>query len=269
MEMDGWSWEDMIIAAPAGMHIDYPAGAVDNDDNDDLETIESTLDAARAWRKAHAAWQAGDAPRPARNDALEALSPVLAGEMPVFLHARQEAEIIAALDWAEAQGLDRVIIIGGPDLQYVAERLAAGGVPAILTGVYTMPTRRWEPYDRAYVAAGVLHEAGVKFAIAGDGSTNARNLPFHAGSAAAFGLPRDAALKSVTLWPAEILGVGDELGSITPGKRASLIVTDGDPLEPMTSIERVWLEGEEYDLGRSKHRQLYERYRDRIRAEAD
>ena len=269
MEMDGWSWEDMIIEAGAGMHVDYPAGAVDDGDNEDLKKIESTLDAARAWRKAHAAWQAGDAPRPARNDALEALAPVLAGEMPVFLHAAREAEINAALDWAEARELERVIVVGGPDLQYVAERLAAENVPVILNGVYTLPTRRWEPYDRAFVAASRLHEAGVKFAIAGDGSTNARNLPFHAGSAAAFGLPKDAALKSVTLWPAEILGVDDQLGSIAPGKRASLIVTNGDPLEPMTSIERVWLDGEEYDLGRSKHRQLYQRYKGRIEAEAD
>ncbi|MGK7296916.1 MAG: amidohydrolase family protein [Candidatus Wenzhouxiangella sp. M2_3B_020] len=269
MEMDGWSWEDMIIKAPAGMHIDYPAGAVEDDDNDDLKKIVSTLDAARAWRKAHAAWQAGDAPRPARNDALEALAPVLAGEMPVFLHAGKEDEIDAALDWAGEQGLERVIVIGGPDLQYAAERLASENVPVILSGVYTMPTRRWEPYDMAFVAASKLHEAGVKFAIAGDGSTNARNLPFHAGSAAAFGLPRDAALKSVTLWPAEILGIDDQLGSITPGKRASLIVTDGDPLEPMTSIERVWLDGEEYELGRSKHRQLYQRYKGRIEAGAD
>jgi imidazolonepropionase-like amidohydrolase len=273
MNLYGWSWEDMTIAAPVGMHIDFPSGAVDDDENEELATIDETLAAARAWRKAQAAFEAGDAPRPPRNDQLAALAPVVAGDVPVFLHANRADTIEAALDWAEGQELERVIVIGGPDLQYVAERLAADGVPAILNGVYTMPTRRWEPYDRAYEAAARLHEAGVKFAI-GDGgggfnATNARNLPFHAGSAAAFGLPADAALKSVTLWPAEILGVGDELGSLEAGKRASLIVTTGDPLEPMTSIERVWIDGDEYDLGRSKHRQLYERYRDRIQAEAD
>jgi imidazolonepropionase-like amidohydrolase len=271
MNLDGWSWEDMTIAAPVGMHIDFPAGAVDDDENDDLATIDETLNAARAWRKAQVAWEAGDAPRPPRNDQLEALVPVLAGDIPVFLHTSRADEVEAALDWAADQELDRVVVIGGPDLQYVADRLAADGVPVILNGVYTMPTRRWEPYDRAYEAASKLHAAGVKFAIADGGggfnATNARNLPFHAGSAAAFGLPADAALKSVTLWPAEILGVGDELGSLEPGKRASVVVTDGDPLEPMTSIERVWIDGDEYDLGRSKHRQLYQRYRERIEAE--
>ena len=273
MNMHGWSWEDMTIKAPAGMHIDFPAGAASDSDNDDLKKIESVLDAARNWRKAMQAFEAGNAPRPARNDQLEALRPLLEGQLPLFLYASKEAGINAALDWAEEQEFERVIIVGGPDLQYVADRLAADDVPVILNGVYTMPTRRWEAYDMAYQAAGKLFEAGVKFAI-GDGgggfnATNARNLPFHAGSSAAFGLPKDAALKAVTLWPAEILGIDDQLGSLAPGKRASLIVTSGDPLEPMTQIQRVWIDGEEYDLDRSKHRQLYERYKGRIQAEAE
>lgn len=273
MNMEGWSWEDMTIKAPAGMHINFPAGASSDSDNDDLKKIESVLDAARDWHKAMQAFEAGDAPRPARNSQLEALVPLLEGEMPLFLYAGKEKEINAALDWAEDREFERVILVGGPDLQYVAERLAADDVPVILNGVYTMPTRRWEAYDMAYQAAGKLFEAGVKFAIGdgggGFGATNARNLPFHAGSSAAFGLPRDAALKSVTLWPAEILGIADQLGSLAPGKRASLIVTSGDPLEPMTQIQRVWIDGQEYDLGRSKHRQLYERYKGRIQGEAE
>lgn len=273
MNMEGWSWEDMTIKAPAAMHIEFPAGAVEDSENDDLQKIESTLDAARDWHKAMQAFEAGSAPRPPRNAQLEALVPLLEGELPLFLYAGTEDQINAALDWAEGQEFERVVVVGGPDLQYVAERLAADGVPAILNGVYSMPTRRWEAYDMAYQAAGKLHEAGAKFAVGdgggGFGATNARNLPFHAGSAAAFGLPKDAALKSVTLWPAEILGVEDQLGSLAVGKRASLIVTSGDPLEPMTQIQRVWIDGEEYDLGRSKHRQLYERYKGRIEAEAE
>jgi len=240
MNMEGWSWEDMTIKAPAGMHINFPAGAADDSDNDDLKKIESVLDAARDWHKAMQAFEAGNAPRPARNAQLEALVPLLEGEMPLFLYAGKEKDVNAALDWAEDQEFERVILVGGPDLQYVAERLATDGIPVILNGVYTMPTRRWEAYDMAYQAAGKLFEAGVKFAIGdgggGFGATNARNLPFHAGSAAAFGLPKDAALKSVTLWPAEILGVEDQLGSLAAGKRASLLVTSGDPLEPMTQI---------------------------------
>jgi len=273
MRMEGWSWEDMVIKAPAGMHINFPAGAASDSDNEDLKKINEVLDAARHWRRAMRAHAAGGAPRPARNDQLEALVPLLSGQTPLFLYAGKEKEIIAALDWAESQEFEQLVLVSGPDAQYVADRLAERNIPVILNGVYTMPTRRWEPYDMAYAAAGKLFEAGVKFAI-GDGgggfsATNARNLPFHAGSSAAFGLPKDAALKSVTLWAAEILGVGDQLGSLAPDKRATLMVTDGDPLEVMTDIERVWIDGEEYDLGRSKHRQLYERYRDRIQSQLE
>lgn len=271
MAMDGWAWDEMVIRAPAGMHIKFPAAAADDAENDDLKTIERTLDAARSWGRAQAAFEAGTAPRPARNDQLQALQPLLTGEVPLMLHAEREKDIEAALDWAARQGFGRIILVAGPDVQYLAERLAQDGIDVILNGVYQMPTRRWEPYDMAYVAAARLHEAGVRFAI-GDGgggfaATNARNLPFHAGTAAAFGLPAEAALKSVTLWPAEILGVADEIGSLGAGKRATLMVTDGDPLEVLTRIERVWIDGAEYDLGRSKHRQLFERYRDRIRAQ--
>ena len=271
MAMDGWSWEEMVVRAPVGMHIQFPAAAADDAENDDLKTIERTLQAARVWGRAQAAFEAGTAPRPARNDQLQALQPLLAGAVPLILHAGREKDIEAALDWAARQEFTRTVLVAGPDVQYLAERLADDGIDVILNGVYQMPTRRWEAYDMAYVAAARLHEAGVRFAIGdgggGFGATNARNLPFHAGSAAAFGLPADAALKSVTLWPAEILGVADEVGSLAPGKRATLMVTDGDPLEVLTRIERVWIDGAEYDLGRSKHQQLFERYRDHIQAQ--
>ena len=110
----------------------------------------------------------------------------------------------------------------------------------------------------------MLHEAAIPFAIgdAGDpfSGTNARNLPFEAAMAAAFGLPREAALRAITLGPAEILGVADRIGSLETGKEASFIVTDGDPLEILTSIERVWIAGREVDLGENHQHRLYERY---------
>ena len=268
MNMDGWSWQDMTIKAPAGMHIAFPAAAVNDSNNDDLKMINAALDAARHWQQASQAASDGSGAAPRNNDALEALGPLLSGEIPLFLYADRHDAIEAALDWAEDQEFANIVIVGGPDLQYLADRLAADNIPVILNGVYSMPTRRWEAYDQAYIAAAKLFEAGVTFAIGdgggGFGATNARNLPFQAGSAAAFGLPKDAALRSVTLSVAEILGIDDQLGSLTAGKRASLIVTNGDPLEPMTRIERVWIDGEEYDLSRNRHQQLYERYRDRI-----
>src|SRR5699024_146539 len=163
-----------------------------------------------------------------------------------------------ALDWAEGQGFEDLVLVGGPDLQHVAQRLAAGNISAILAGVNVMPERAWEPYDEAYAAAGRLAEAGVRFAITDGGAAfdagNARHIVFQAGMAAAFGLAEDAALKSVTQWPAEIIGVGDELGTLEPGKRATFYATDGPALEATTQVHAAWVDGESYDFSRDRQR---------------
>lgn len=262
MNLYGWIWEDMVIHAPAGQHIAFPPGAVNDADNEDLKRIESVLDQARHWHQAEASGQ-----RPARNDQLQALGPLLRGEVPLMLHANRADRMTAALDWAQGQGFERIILVATPDVQYIAQRLAQDKIDVIVQDVYALPTRRHEAYDMSFVAPARLAEAGVRFAIADAGSgmdvSNARNLPFQAGSAAAHGLSRDDALKSVTLWPAEILGVGDQLGSIEVGKRAHLVATNGDPLEPSTRIAQVWMDGQAIDLGRERGRRLYQRYRDR------
>jgi len=267
VNLDGWSWEEMVIRSPVGMHIDFPTAAVDDENNGDLKTIERVLDQARHHHRAMQAAAQGDAPEPARNNQLEALAPLLNGEQTLYLRANRYDVMEKALDWAADQGFENVVLMANPDVQYIAERLASDDIPVILRNVYAMPTRRWESYDMAFVAPARLAEAGVRFAIADTGGgrdiANARNLPFQAGTAAAHGLDKSDALKAVTLWPAEILGVGDQLGSIEVGKRASLFAATGDALEPMTRIERVWIEGDEYDLSRDHGRSLYPRYRER------
>jgi imidazolonepropionase-like amidohydrolase len=135
--------------------------------------------------------------------------------------------------------------------------------------VLAVPAREDDPYDSAYAIASKLHDAGVRFAISSGGgsfdSANTRNLPYHAAMAAAFGLPKDAAFRAITLSPAEILGVGSDLGSIDVGKSASLILTDGDPLEIRTHVLASWIDGREASLDDNKHVRLYRKYRARPR----
>lgn len=268
----GWNWEEMTLRAPAGMHIAFPRGAADDEENDDLVLLDRVLDQARAWAGAMEAHRKGEAPRPAPNDQFAALAPLLAGEQRLFLHADDEDDMNAALDWAERQGFEDLVLVGGPDLQYLAERLAGASIDAVLTGVHVMPERAWESYDAAYVAASRLAEAGVRFAITDGGSAftagNARHIPFHAGMAAAFGLSVEDAIKSVTQWPAEILGVSDELGTLEPGKRATFFAIDGSPLEATSQVLAAWIDGEPYDFSRDRQRRLYERYRNRPRPAA-
>lgn len=277
MQLDGWNWEDMTVASPVGMHLNFPqmvsSRGVSEDEAEKarkkaLEKLDETLQAARDY---HRARHAAAAPRVEENPQLEALGPLLNGEMALWIHAREKTQIEAALDWATENELRKLVLVTGADARYVAERLAEEKVPVVLNGVLRLPNRTWEPYDSAFTAASELHAAGVDFCI-GDGGNafgafNSRNLPFHAAMAAAFGLPKDVALESVTLRSAKILGVDDRLGSLEPGKDATFMVTNGDPLEIITSIERVWIAGRELDPGLNPQQQLFEKYRDRPRLE--
>ncbi len=274
LALRGWNWEDMTIRGGVGMHLRYPQVTPGPRAKEEelkeirgkaMKTLDDTLDRARDYRRARQA--GGDVGYDAK---LEALLGVLDATMPLFLWADEKNQIESALDWTAEQGFENVVLVTGPDAAYVAKRLAEEQVPVILDGVLRLPSRRWEPYDASYTAAARLHEAGVRFAINdGGGASDARNLPFHAAMAASFGLPKDVALRSVTLAPAEILGVADRLGSLDVGKDATLIVTDGDPLEIVTRIERVWIRGEEVDLSEDPQRRLYEKYDNRPRPAED
>ncbi len=282
MALDGWTWEDMLLEAPVGAHLSYPAllpsrrgwrrqsaEEVEKRKNEALEAIERTLDDAEAYGKALRAAADGLAPPVEKNAKLEALLPVLSGELPLFVEAAERTQIESALEWADKRGLENLVLVSGPDAAYLAEDLATRDVPVILDGVLEQPPRDWEPYDTAYTAAARLHAAGVRFCIGdgggGFGAANARNLPFHAAMAAAFGLPPEIALRSVTLSVAEVLGVDDRLGSLEPGKDATFIATDGDPLEILTRIERAWIGGKEVDLSADRQKRLYEKWRARPR----
>lgn len=275
MRLEGWNWEGMTLAAPAAMMLRYPAvaeGAGGEDEDNGAATskaiarVSEALDEARAYRKAREAADRGEAPPVDVDPRLEALLPVLAGQTPLLIEAGGIKEIESALDWAGEEGIEGVILLTGADAVYAADRLAEEEVPVILQGTLVQPNRDFEPYDFPFTAPATLHAAGVRFAIGDDGDPMyVRNLPFQAAMAAAFGLPEEAALKSVTLWPAEILGVADRVGSLEAGKEATFFVSNGDPLEITTSIERAWIAGSQVDMREDHQKRLYEKYRNRPR----
>ena len=125
-----------------------------------------------------------------------------------------------------------------------------------------MPSTRFDPYDSAYANPAVLHRAGIEVAILAADDDNTRNLPHHAGVAAAFGLPREEALRAITLTPARLLGLERELGSLAAGKIADVVVTDGDLLEASTRVLQVFIDGESVELS-NRQTELYEYYRER------
>lgn len=266
IQLDGWTSEDMTLLAPAGLQVQWPNMQVAHPDPKQAKKRKDQRD--RALKRIRDAFVAARAYHTARSSAeghdsdlrWDAMAPVLTKQIPVFVHADEYRQIEAAVDWAMAEDL-RLVIIGGQDAWRSAEKLKAHDVPVILS-TFRMPRRRWDPYDAAYAAPAKLSEAGVRFCISSSvgGPQPQRNLPYQAAMAAAYGLSREEALKAVTLYAAEILGVGDRVGSIEVGKDATLIVTTGDPLEIRSHVVKAFIQGRAVDLT-SRHTQLYDKYR--------
>ena len=176
------------------------------------------------------------------NPELAALVPVYRGEMTAFVEANKSSDILAALAWIKDKKV-KAVLTGVSEGWRVADSIAAAGIPVITGPVLGMPSRDTDPYDQAYKNAGLMQKAGVKVALRTNDAENARNLPFNAGFAAAYGMGQEEALKAVTIVPAEIFGIADEVGSIEPGKKANLFVSTGDPFEPSTAIEYLFING--------------------------
>ncbi|CAG0940569.1 hypothetical protein GPROT2_00972 [Gammaproteobacteria bacterium] len=261
LRTDGWTWEEMTAVRQQALVLRWPdpvppqyaifLGGQKNlaerrkESDERIAELDRLLDSAAAYGRARE--RAGKSARPPEYDPqLEALLPVLRGERPLWATAREKHAIEAAVGLAAKRGL-RLVITDGRDAYLVADLLAKHKVPVVLTNIVGEPPRADDPYDVLYSMPAKLEAAGVTFAIASTtrtgGSANARNITLFAGIAAAHGLDREAAYRSITLYPARILGLDKVLGSIAPGKSASMVLTDGDILEPSTSIEQVWIDG--------------------------
>jgi len=263
----------MTLKAPLGLHIFWPQMTINRDPRfpksaQDQQTeiekrirqLKEAFTTARAYLKARTAEP--DTPKDLR---WEAMIPVLKGTLPVFVHADELKQINRALQWTEEEKL-KLVLVGGQDAWRVAPVLKARNIPVIISQVMDLPLRRSDGYDSVFSGPRKLYEAGVRFCVANDGSDAAahqdRSLPYQAGMAAAYGLPKDEALKAVTLYPAQILGVADRIGSLEVGKDASLIITNGDPLEITTLVEAAYIQGRPLNLA-NKQTQLYEKYQEK------
>jgi imidazolonepropionase-like amidohydrolase len=192
----------------------------------------------------------------------DAMAPYLRGERPVMFNAERDRDIRAAVRFIRDHKL-KGIIVGGQDAWKVADDLKKNDIPVIFTEIYQLPVQDDDPYDVLYAAPGKLAAAGVKFCIStGNDGAEVRDLPYHAGIAGSFGLSHEDALKSVTLYPAQILGIADRLGSIETGKIANLVVTDGDMLEPRTNVKYLFINGHLMPLT-SRHTRLFDSFKDR------
>jgi imidazolonepropionase-like amidohydrolase len=270
MNLDGWTWEESVVAPVAGIPFafpgmgrgDVPSGGtppaggertyadMKKDRDARVDRVARLLDAARAYAKS--------GPDRRTDWVLEALVPIVARQMPLFVTAPREQDIKDAIAFAERVSV-RIVVVTGPEAAFAAAQLKAANVPVILGPILTLPPREDQFHAASYMTAGALAKAGVRFAFATGDNANVRQLPFQAAQSIAWGLPREAALRALTIDAAEILGVASRLGSIEPGKIANLIVTRGDPLDVRGEVAHVIINGRAVDLD-NKHLALYERY---------
>ncbi|WP_251980279.1 amidohydrolase family protein [Salinibacter ruber] len=195
--------------------------------------------------------------------AMEGLLPVIRGEQPLMISANAAADISKALDWAEERGvLDQLILSGALEGWRVADEIAAANVPVLVGSIMQPPSRESDRYDKAYRTPALLHDAGVTVALRSGKTENVRNLVFHAGFAAARGLGKTEALRAITTNPARIFGVADQVGTIEVGKRANLFVADGDPLQPATDVQHLFIDGYKLPL-ENRATKLYDEFLNR------
>ncbi len=195
--------------------------------------------------------------------AMEGLLPVIRGEQPLMISANAAADISKALDWAEERGvLDQLILSGALEGWRVADEIAAANVPVLVGSIMQPPSRESDRYDKAYRTPALLHDAGVTVALRSGKTENVRNLVFHAGFAAARGLGKTEALRAITTTPARIFGVADQVGTIEAGKRANLFVADGDPLQPATDVQHLFIDGYKLPL-ENRATKLYDEFLNR------
>jgi len=261
IDLDGATIEQMLVRSPVGMLVDLSEGSKSAGGgsragvaqrlrrvfSDALEYSRRRTEYTRAQMQQLAA--------PAAD--LEALLPVLRGQLPLIAFANRRSDIATALRIGREFKL-KLILAGAQEAWMIAPQLAAAGVPVLVQPLDNIPS--YDALGVRYENAAALAKAGVKVALLETDTHNARDLRQQAGNAVSYGMAWDQALRAVTLSPAEIFGVGDRYGSLDVGKVANVVVWSGDPFEFTTAVEHVLIRGREIPL-KSRQTELFERYK--------
>jgi imidazolonepropionase-like amidohydrolase len=274
VRLAGWVPREMAVVDPLGLHLELPGGmpgigrgspfgrasrGIERKVREQkLKRLEELFRQALVYDRA----RGQDADTPV-NPRLEALAPYARGDRPVFIQATRKSDIEEAIKLADKLKV-KMVLTGGIEAWKVADQLKKRDIPVIVGPILALPYNPFDPYDAPYACPAKLHKAGVRFCIRSTGDSNTRNLPYHAAMAVSYGLPPEEGLKAVTLYPAQILGVADRLGSIQKGQTANLVLATGDVLQASTQVVGLFVNGKPLPPT-SKHTRLYERYRERLR----
>lgn len=266
MNMEGWNWEDATHTADVGIHLNWPSRMRRQFDFSTFTvSFQPNKNYDRDVRNMHAhfadAVSYGQLENKPANLKMEAMQGLFDGSQTLFIHVNSPKEMVEAVKFAEANGVKRITIVGSTEAVKVAEFLKEHNVGVVLPPVHSLPSRPDQDYDMPFKTAHLLSEAGVKVALSHSGMlSQSRNLPFYAGTTVAYGMDKEEALKTISLNPAEMLGIADKVGTLEVGKDASLFVSIGDALDIRTNqLSHAFIQGREVTLD-NKQQMLYKRF---------
>jgi imidazolonepropionase-like amidohydrolase len=267
MKLDGWNWEDAVLQVDDGIHLRWPSRTrrQRNEITGAFETVENP-EYDGAVQALHSLFQNSTSynGNPV-NLNLQSMQPVLNNDSKLYLHANEAREIISGVRFVRDYGIEQLVLVGGRQAMMVKDLLLAESIPVIYEDVHALPDAAWLDIDEPFKTPFLLLEAGVQVGIGGGGTAlqSQRNLPFFAGTAAAYGLDRETALALITKNNAEIIGVANRVGTLEVGKDATLFVSTGDALDMRTSqVIQAFIQGRNIDLYGTQQ-ELFERFRDK------
>jgi len=279
IHLAGWTAEEMLINKRAAMVVDWPGVETRSFDLSTFTNKEKSFaDAKKEYDKQVTeladyieqarhyvqALQSSGSPGFQRDVKLEAMAPVIRGEIPLLVFADKARQIRDAVEFCDKQKL-KIILAGGTEAWKEKDLLRSRSVPVILRPTLGGPTEEDDAYDRLLTQPEELRAAGIKIAFGSFDNSFARRLGQNAANAVAHGLPYEEGLKAVTLYPAQMFGLDAQLGTVETGKTANLIVTNGDPLEVTTDVRYLFIKGQLTSTD-NKQKALYEKYMNRPKA---
>jgi imidazolonepropionase-like amidohydrolase len=255
MKLDGRSWKESIYKLGSAIHLNWPNSTQINSNNKyniKVEELKNLFTQAIAYGKL-------ENKRPDLK--LEAIQEVLKGNQSLFIHAAEPKEIIESFQFSKEMGIEHIAIVTAESALYVKEFLKKNNIPVILPPTHSVPSKVDMDYDLRYKLPYLLSKEGIVVAISHTGMlSTSRNLPFYAGVAAAFGLSKEDALKTISLNAAKILRIDNTLGSLEIGKDATLFVSKGDALDIRTNIlTHAFIQGKNIEL-EGKQQKQYKQY---------
>lgn len=264
VQLDAWNWEDAALKTDDGLHINWPRknygprwwlGETEGRPNENygksVARLKKLFDDASAYSKSNAT---------SKNLKLESMKGLFDGSKQLFIHENKAVATISSIEFAKESGVKKIVLVGGNDALYIKDYLKENNISIILSNVHRLPSRAEEAVDMPYKMPYLLRQAGIKYCLGYNGVASSRNLPFYAGTTVAFGSDKEAALRSITLDAAEILGVSDILGSLTAGKNATLFISEGDALDMRTNkMISIFIGGRKVSMDALQQR-LFKKY---------